>query len=68
MAICACCSALEDALLGVTEVTIPETLIVEQAREKFAIMMAEFRDQGESDEKLRSMITKEVRYRYRHRD
>lgn len=39
---------------------IPETLIVEQAREKFAIMMTEFKDQGESDEKIQSMITKEV--------
>lgn len=60
---CVCwhfCRALEDALLGVTEVEIPETLIVEQAREKFAIMMTEFKDQGESDEKIQKMINKEV--------
>lgn len=52
--------ALEDALLGTCSLVIPETLIVEQAREKFAIMMTEFKDQGESDEKIQSMITKEV--------
>ena len=40
---------------------MPETLVVEEAREKFAIMMTEFKDQGESDEKIKSMITKEVR-------
>lgn len=53
-------SALEDALLEIADVTIPETLVMEQAREKFAIMMSEMRDQGESDEKIRSLITKEV--------
>lgn len=53
--------ALEDSILGVIEVEIPETLIVEQAREKFAIMMTEFKDQGESDEKIQNMINKEVR-------
>eukprot|EP00903_Cladosiphon_okamuranus_P008511 g8175.t1 len=51
--------ALEDALLETCSLDIPETLIVEQAREKFAIMMTEFKDQGESDEKIQSMITKE---------
>lgn len=51
---------MEDALLETCSLDIPETLIVEQAREKFAIMMTEFKDQGESDEKIQSMITKEV--------
>ncbi|CAM9813825.1 unnamed protein product [Scytosiphon promiscuus] len=51
--------AIEDALLGTCSIDIPETLIIEQAREKFAIMMTEFKDQGESDEKIQSMITKE---------
>lgn len=51
---------MEDVLLKVTEVEIPETLVVEQARDKFAIMMTEFKDQGESDEKIKSMITQEV--------
>lgn len=44
-----------------TNIEIPETLLVEQAREKFAIMMTEFKDQGESDEKIQKMITKEVK-------
>lgn len=51
---------MEDTLLEVTEVEIPETLVVEQARDKFAIMMTELKDQGESDEKIKSMITQEV--------
>ncbi|CAN0449434.1 unnamed protein product, partial [Ectocarpus sp. 12 AP-2014] len=51
--------AYEEALLETCSITIPETLIVEQAREKFAIMMTEFKDQGESDAKIQSMITKE---------
>ena len=53
--------ALEDAVLEVTQVEIPETLIIEQAREKFAIMMTEFKDQGQPDEQIQKMITKEVR-------
>ncbi|CBJ32857.1 Trigger factor (TF) [Ectocarpus siliculosus] len=52
--------AYEEALLETCSITIPETLIVEQAREKFAIMMTEFKDQGESDAKIQSMITKEA--------
>eukprot|EP00752_Nemacystus_decipiens_P008079 g7221.t1 len=51
--------ALEDALLEMCPLDIPETLIVEQAREKFAIMMVEFKNQGESNEKIKSMINKE---------
>ena len=58
---CCCYRALEDALLEVTHVEIPETLIIEQAREKFAIMMTEFKDQGQPDEQIQKMITKEVR-------
>lgn len=58
---CFCYRALEDAILAVTEVEIPETLIIEQAREKFAIMMTEFKDQGQPDEQIQKMITKEVR-------
>lgn len=48
-------------MLEVTQVEIPETLIIEQAREKFAIMMTEFKDQGQPDEQIQKMITKEVR-------
>ncbi|CAN0509450.1 unnamed protein product, partial [Laminaria digitata] len=51
--------ALEDAVLEVTQVEIPETLIIEQAREKFAIMMTDFKDQGQPDEQIQKMITKE---------
>lgn len=58
---------LEDAVLEVTQVEIPETLIIEQAREKFAIMMTEFKDQGQPDEQIQKMITKEVRTYGRHR-
>ena len=33
--------------------------LLSQAREKFAAMMAEFRDQGVGDEELRKLVTKE---------
>ncbi|CAN0012822.1 unnamed protein product [Pylaiella littoralis] len=58
------CPTSQDALLGTCSMGIPETLIVEQAREKFAIMMTEFKDQGESDEKIQSMINKESFAKY----
>ncbi|CAN0478709.1 unnamed protein product, partial [Discosporangium mesarthrocarpum] len=51
--------ALEDALLSVSEVDVPETLIIEEARQKFAVMMTEMKDQGEDEEKIKAMITKE---------
>lgn len=52
--------ALEAALVDITEVTLPETLIEEQAKTKFATMMTDFKTKGNmSDEQIKSMITQE---------
>ncbi|CAM9589534.1 unnamed protein product, partial [Phaeothamnion confervicola] len=52
--------ALEAALLTVAEVSVPETLIFEQAKNNFAIMMSEMREQqGTDDEELKKMVSKE---------
>ncbi|CAM9699649.1 unnamed protein product [Chrysoparadoxa australica] len=52
-------NALEEALLTRATVEIPETLVVEQARTKYAQMMAEMKDQGQGDEDIKKLITKE---------
>jgi trigger factor len=49
--------ALGDALTQVMDVDVPDTLVTNQAREKFAVMMAEMRDGGVSDEEIKRQIS-----------
>ena len=49
---------IEEALVGIIDCEIPDTLITEQAKEKFAMMMADQREAGVSDEEIKKMITK----------
>mmetsp|Transcript_3709 Transcript_3709/g.4270 ORF Transcript_3709/g.4270 Transcript_3709/m.4270 type:complete len:259 (+) Transcript_3709:59-835(+) len=56
---------LEEELVKIADVEIPETLIMEQAREKYANMMSEFRAQGTPDEEIKKMITKEGFEKYK---
>eukprot|EP00611_Tribonema_gayanum_P020654 TRINITY_DN380_c0_g1_i1.p1 TRINITY_DN380_c0_g1~~TRINITY_DN380_c0_g1_i1.p1 ORF type:complete len:528 (-),score=233.62 TRINITY_DN380_c0_g1_i1:159-1544(-) len=59
-------AALEAALLERITCEIPETLMTERARQKFAIMMADMKAQGtHSDEELRGMITPENFNKYK---
>jgi FKBP-type peptidyl-prolyl cis-trans isomerase (trigger factor) len=51
--------ALGLALAGVMDVSVPDTLVTNQAREKFAVMMAEMRDGGVSDEEIKRQINPE---------
>jgi len=51
--------AIEDKLVEMTEVEIPETLVQERTKNKFAQMMADFKSQGLDDAQVRSMITPE---------
>jgi hypothetical protein len=44
------------ALADVMEVAVPETLVTNQAREKFAVMMAEMRDNGVADDEIKKQI------------
>ena len=51
--------AIEKALTDLVEVEIPMTLIEQQAKDKYAEMMADQRAAGVDDEQLKKMITKE---------
>lgn len=57
--------ALAKALAGVMDVEVPDTLVTNQAREKYAQMMAEFRTQGMEDEEIKKLITPENFLKYK---
>lgn len=58
-------AALSKALAETLEVEIPDTLITNQAREKFAMMMTEMRDNGVSDEEIKNQIKPENFLKYK---
>jgi len=58
-------AAIEAALVDLVDCDVPETIIVDQAKEKFARMMSEQREAGVSDEDLKQMITKEGFEKYK---
>jgi len=51
--------ALEDMVVKLVDVEIPETLVDEQTKTKFANMMSDFKAKGMADDAVKSMITKE---------
>lgn len=51
--------ALEDEIVQLVDVDIPETLIDEQTKTKFANMMSDFKAKGMDDAQVKNMITKE---------
>jgi hypothetical protein len=57
--------ALGDALATVMDVDVPDTLITNQAREKYAVMMAEMRDSGVSDDEIKNQISPENFLKYK---
>lgn len=58
-------AALSKALAETLEVDIPDTLVTNQAREKFAMMMTEMRDNGVSDEEIKKQIKPENFKKYK---
>ncbi len=58
-------SAIEEELVKLVDCVIPESLLESQARERFAMVMAEQRASGVSDEDLKKMITKEGYEKYK---
>lgn len=58
-------AALAKALAETLEVEIPDTLITNQAKEKFALMMTEMRDSGVSDEEIKNQIKPENFNKYK---
>jgi trigger factor len=57
--------ALGEALAQVVEVDVPDTLVTNQAREKFAVMMADMRDNGVDDDTIQQQITPENFNKYK---
>lgn len=57
--------ALGDALATVMDVAVPDTLVTNQAREKYAVMMAEMRDGGVDDEVIKQQINPENFLKYK---
>jgi len=58
-------AALSLALAEVMDVEVPDTLVTNQAREKYANMMADFRGQGMDDEEIKKQITPENFLKYK---
>lgn len=58
--------ALAGSLAEVMDVEVPDTLVTNQAREKYAQMMAEFRTQGMDDEEIKKLITPENFVKYKN--
>lgn len=58
--------ALAKALAEVMDVEVPDTLVTNSAREKYAQMMAEFRTQGMEDEEIKKLITPENFQKYKN--
>jgi len=58
-------SAIEAELVKLVECEVPETLIEQNAKEKFAEMMADQRNSGMTDEELKKLITKEGFEKYK---
>ena len=56
---------LGEALAEVMEVDVPDTLVTNQAREKFAMMMAEMRDGGVSDAEIKKQINPDNFLKYK---
>jgi len=57
--------ALASALAQVMDVDVPDTLVTNQAREKYALMMTEFRDNGMADDEIKKLITPENFVKYK---
>lgn len=52
-------NAIDTKLAELVEVEIPETLIESQLQNKFANMLAAFKDKGMNDNQIKQMVTKE---------
>lgn len=58
-------AALAKSLSEVLEVEVPDSLITNQAREKFALMMTDMRNNGVSDEEVKNQIKPENFLKYK---
>lgn len=51
--------AIDTKLSSIVEVVLPESLVENQVKNKFANMLASFKDKGMSDDQVKAMVTKE---------
>jgi hypothetical protein len=58
-------AAIAKALAQVMDVEVPDTLVTNQAREKFALMMTDMRNNGVSDEEIKKQIKPENFLKYK---
>lgn len=58
-------AAIAKALAQVMDVEVPDTLITKQAREKFAMMMTDMRENGVPDEEIKRQIKPENFLKYK---
>jgi hypothetical protein len=59
-------AALAKALALVMDVEVPDTLVTNQAREKFAMMMADMRNNGVNDDEIKNQINSENFLKYKN--
>lgn len=57
--------ALGKALSDIIDVDVPDTLVTNQAREKYALMMTDMRDNGMADEEIKNLINPENFIKYK---
>ena len=57
--------ALGNALAECMDVDIPDTLVTNQARDKYALMMTDMRDNGMDDEEIKKLISPENFIKYK---
>lgn len=58
-------AALAKSLAKVMDVEVPDTLVTNQARDKFAMMMSDMRANGVSDEEIKNQISPENFLKYK---
>jgi trigger factor len=51
--------AIEDALVEITSVTLPETMVEERVKTKFANFLSDMKTNGMSESQVKAMVTKE---------
>ena len=59
-------AALAKSLAKVMDVEVPDTLVTNQARDKFAMMMSDMRANGVSDEEIKNQINPENFLKYKN--
>lgn len=60
-------NSIDNVLDAITEVDIPETLVENQVKSKFANMLASFKDKGMPEEQIKGMVSKENYELYKKR-